>query len=602
MVDLASLRSAQPGLLTQAASDWQAIGSRLDGQAAALHSDVMEPLFGAGNWIGTAANAANANLGNLAGQLSVSREYASVMSSLLQDAASGVADAQAWLRAAENLAAQNKLTIGADGSVSADPGPPLLSGTGTTSLVDALSAAMREVADLVSQALTVADKVDAQITVRLEAVQKFAAKDAASELRDAGRLAGSLDRDALPPSDASPAEVNEWWNALNAEEQKRLIGEFPSQIGWMNGLPAWARNDANTLAMDDEERALQKEKAYLEAHVPPEYLGANRWGPELNPAWTTWQGELSSVQNKLAEISSVQSGITYAESKAGAHNVFLLGFNTDGNGHAIVAVGNPDTAVNTVTYVPGVGSTLHDANGDIGRATALWGLASSLDPGKAVSSIYWLGYNAPQLGLSQGLGNFAMASTGDAVSGGRALAGFESGLLAAHQAGVPDHTVVLGHSYGTLVTGEAAVHDGLHPDDIIFVGSPGVGVNSAAQLGISPAHVWAGANSHDPVPDLPPLNPITALSNDNASYFGTNPATSAFGGEVFNANITPGHTFSGLTFSAHSSYWDPNSSSLISMAHIVDGEYGGVILDHLPPPAPPGSVTNPGPIVGPGII
>jgi hypothetical protein len=104
------------------------------------------------------------------------------------------------------------------------------------------------------------------------------------------------------------------------------------------------------------------------------------------------------------------------------------------------------------------------------------------------------------------------------------------------------------------------------------------------------------------VPQLPPLNPITGLSNDNASYFGTDPATSAFGGHVFNANIDPGRSFSGLDFSAHSAYWDPNSSSLFSMAQVVDGQYGKVILEHLPPPAPPGSVDNPGPIVGPGII
>ncbi len=281
---------------------------------------------------------------------------------------------------------------------------------------------------------------------------------------------------------------------------------------------------------------------------------------------------------------------------------FLLGFSTSGNGRAIVAVGNPDTAANTVTYVPGVGSKLTGSSGDINRATTLWQEAEKLDPGKSASSIYWLGYNAPQLGLSQGLHNLDMASAGDAVTGGQALAHFESGLQAAHMPSLPGHTVVLGHSYGTLVAGEAAAHDGMHPGDMIFVGSPGVGVSHAAQLGIAPAHVWAGANSHDPVPQLPPSNPLTALGNDNAGYFGTDPATSAFGGQVFNADIDPSRSFSGIDFSAHSSYWDQNSSSLFNMAHIVDGQYGSVTLQQPPPSAPPGSVTDPDPIVGPGIL
>jgi Alpha/beta hydrolase len=240
----------------------------------------------------------------------------------------------------------------------------------------------------------------------------------------------------------------------------------------------------------------------------------------------------------LAGIASVQNGIDYVGQKAGIHNVYLLGFSTSGNGRAIIAVGNPDTAANTVTYVPGVGSKLTMASGDVHRATALWQEAATRAPGTAVSSIYWLGYNAPQLGVSQGLHNLDMASAGDAVTGGQALAHFGAGLQAAHQPGVPSHTVVLGHSYGTLVAGEAATHDGMHPSDMIFIGSPGVGVSHAAQLGIAPAHVWAGANSHDPVPDLPPLNPVNALSG-NAAYFGTNAATSAFGGHVFNADAAP---------------------------------------------------------------
>ena len=606
MVDVAALRSAQPDLLERAAGEWQMLGGRAGSQVTALRGEVMGQLFGAGEWTGMAADAASASLGSLSGQLSVTGEYAAAMASLLRDAASGIGDAQSVLRAAEDLAAQNKLTIGADGSVSAEPAPPLLAGAGPASLlVQAPSPAAGEVADLVGRALSVADDVDTQITARLVELGKFAGASpaAASQLRGADRLAGSFDR-AMLPEGASPAEANQWWAALSAGQQQRLTGEFPSQIGWLDGLPAQARSQANEIVMTGEKKQLQDQLASLQAHPPPQYEGGGvdaRFGPQVSPAWTQWQSKVSGIETELAGIASVENGIDLAGKVAGKDNVFLLGFSTSGNGRAIVAVGNPDTASNTVTYVPGVGSKLTGASGDINRATTLWQEAEKFAPGKSASSIYWLGYNAPQLGLSQGLHNLDMASAGDAVTGGLALAHFESGLQAAHMPSLPSHTVVLGHSYGTLVAGEAAAHDGMHPGDMIFVGSPGVGVSHAAQLGIAPAHVWAGANSHDPVPDLPPLNPVNALSG-NAAYFGTDPATSAFGGQVFNADIDPSRSFSGLDFSAHSSYWDPGSSSLVNMAHIVDGQYGGVMLQQLPSPASPGSVTDPGPIVGPGIL
>jgi hypothetical protein len=99
-----------------------------------------------------------------------------------------------------------------------------------------------------------------------------------------------------------------------------------------------------------------------------------------------------------------------------------------------------------------------------------------------------------------------------------------------------------------------------------------------------PAHVWAGENAHDPVPRLPPSDPVTALSDPSAAHFGTNPASKAFGGQIFNADIDPSRSFSGIDFSARSSYGDPGSSSPLNMAHIVDAQYGSVSTGPQPPP------------------
>jgi len=378
---------------------------------------------------------------------------------------------------------------------------------------------------------------------------------------------------------------------MNASQQQRFIHEFPAQIGWLNGLPATARDQANRMVLAQEKASLQAQLASLQGSEPRNPGGGPVPDPMPGPSVA-----VARIEAKLAEISAVETGLSNAAAVAGGRNVFLLGFDTNGNGHAIVAVGNPDTATNTVTYVPGLGSKTTGAVGDVGRATALWQQATHVaPPGTTVSSIYWLGYNAPQLGLDQGLHNLDVTSTADAVAGGQALSQFQGGLQAAHQPGMPSHTVVLGHSYGSLVVGEAAAHSGLHPGDIIVVGSPGVGVNNVSQLGLPAGHVWAGANIYDPVPMLPPSDPVNALSDPNAAHFGTNPATTAFGGKVFDATTDPGRSFSGIDISAHSAYWDPRSSSLSNMAYIVDGQYGNV-SQQMPVPTPaPGPQPTPGP-------
>ena len=75
---------------------------------------------------------------------------------------------------------------------------------------------------------------------------------------------------------------------------------------------------------------------------------------------------------------------------------------------------------------------------------------------------------------------------------------------------------------------------------------------------------------------------LAHLQDQNASYYGTNPATPAFGGNDFTANFVPGEPSTFIlpyfmSFKAHSSYWAPRSASLTNMGYIVDGLYHLVI-------------------------
>lgn len=615
-MDLTTLRAAQPGLLDKAAARWQSAAGRL-GQIAQEFSAQTAPLFTT-SWAGQAADAASTSLSALLRQLTAAAADMEAMAAVYRDAAMGVAGAQALLKAAQDLAGANGLAIGPAGAVSvavpALPGPVK---RGAEQEIDFSKPppAAGQVATLAAEALRLAGEVDSQVTALIARLP-----GPGSAVAAVSGLAVKIGREMTPAPGMTPIQISEWWAALGTAGQQQLIHEFPAQIGWMNGLPAAARDEANRLAATEQEASLQRDLVQLRAHQPAPivFVGTDE-GYVTNPASEQWSAQVSEIENQLSGISVLERTLARG-GKGGVPPAYLLGFSASGNGRAIVAYGNPDTATTTVTYVPGVGSTLGMSGSDGDHAIVLWQQAHKLDPDQSVSSIYWLDYDAPQIHSIADYLN--LASTGPAVAGGHALAGFQSGLAAAHSAGTPDRTVLVGHSYGSLVVGEATANDGVRPSDIILVGSPGVGVNSASDLGISPDHVWAGANVNDPVPDIPPdalsLLPDVAgsaviggiggllthglsgvvpgaeagaeaqlmvahLQNPDASYFGTNPATPAFGAKDFSSNYVPGEPSSFdqsylLSFHAHTTYWNQNSASLRNMAAIVAGKYGQVTM------------------------
>jgi pimeloyl-ACP methyl ester carboxylesterase len=131
---------------------------------------------------------------------------------------------------------------------------------------------------------------------------------------------------------------------------------------------------------------------------------------------------------------------------------------------------------------------------------------------------------------------------------------------------------VLGHSYGSLVVGVAARDHGLPVDDMVFVGSPGVGVDHAGQLGVPAGHVWASTARYD-------LVRATALADSRPEWFdrdvgadrwhGTDPGSAAFGGRAFSSD--PGRWHSPVA--AHDAYFDDGNRSLAAIGAIARGDY-----------------------------
>ncbi|MFE9407221.1 alpha/beta hydrolase [Streptomyces sp. NPDC006704] len=314
--------------------------------------------------------------------------------------------------------------------------------------------------------------------------------------------------------------------------------------------------------------------------IPPEpankytYITANGYAAKVyTDEWVEWNNRYGDRKAQLADAVKAMGHIQKRyDNYTGepATRPYLLGFDENKLGHVIMSIGNPDTADNVTTYVPGTGAKLAEIDGSIQRAEKLQSQASIVDPTHTTASIVWLGYDAPQDIMGDAMDpKFADAAKDP-------LSDFLTGVDTAH--GGHLNSTVLGHSYGSLVAGEALRdHPGVPVDNAILVGSPGVGVNHAKDLNIPADHVWAATAKNDlinlappPAGPLAPLNPkaYMRLFDDHSLLYGCDPTSDDFGGKTF--HVADGK-FPGTDgfMPAHSQYWE--NESLVNMATIATG-------------------------------
>ncbi|MBS2545386.1 hypothetical protein KGQ19_00740 [Catenulispora sp. NL8] len=417
----------------------------------------------------------------------------------------------------------------------------------------------------------------------------------AADLVLAPQAVVDLDVAELPLPGADPSEIASWWTSLSQAERDKLLSEHPDIIGSLDGIPCVDRDKANRALLDFEITRLQ----------------ANGSDPATLAVLVHLRNQLNATGQAWRTDNHTAKGQNPTSFTAPMPPLLLLHFDTAGNGHLIMTAGNPDTAQNVVTYVPGLGTTMSDhmIDNDIPHTENLYLQALQDHPSASVASVFWLGYNAPVIpGLSPGASSdithaLDVAGDGDAKAAAPDLTRFLDGLHVTSTVNGPVHYTALGHSYGSLVVGTAAAQPGGIPvDDIIFAGSPGVGVDHASDLHIAPGHVWAGAAANDPVPVLSDVvqsqsnnfvfvDPGKSVdhfiedllgTNTHGGWFGQNPAASQFGANVF--HVAPGDTGTG-GMDAHGEYFDPvqrspeslsDGSSLSNMTNIIVGDYGKV--------------------------
>lgn len=377
------------------------------------------------------------------------------------------------------------------------------------------------------------------------------------------------------PHGRSPAENRKWWDSLSNGQRDEYATLYPAEIGALDGLPSEVRDTSNRMVLVETRAQVEQQYRRL-GPEPPQYVQAgDPPSAVVNPIWQQWREKGGErVRDLRRGMDAIQArldagGVPGPHGEPGLPQAYLLGFDTKGDGHAIIANGNPDRADNTAVYVPGTGAQLANARGDIGRMNDTWQQAHQMAPGKAMSTITWIGYDAPQNVLTDS------PRPSYAYDAAPKLNNFLDGLQTAHSTTdgacrPPGHTTVIAHSYGTTVVGAATKEHHIAANDIVVAGSPGMLVGDARDLGVGEDHVWSEAARNDPVPYIGrPFLAGQKLGTQTVhgvpyglGAISTIPSDEAFGGHRMEVDT-----------SGHSGYWDEGSTSLKNQARVVVGQY-----------------------------
>ncbi|WP_280695741.1 alpha/beta hydrolase [Kitasatospora sp. GP82] len=544
-----ALRDTDFGGMYDTADAYDGLDKAFGGHADSWNSGVDQRVRDSG-WTGNAGDTAGQSLSLTTSKLRAARVELEMIGEVLRGGADALFLAQSKLRQALFDAQAAGMSVNECGVVS----PPPLTGADRhdPDARTSLEAESHGIADRITAAIAEADAADRATADQLRHYTANARNGNGLNLQSATMDRLSTTRtplDALlngmPKPDASPAAVNSWWKGLTPDEQQRLIKTHPELIGNCNGIPSLARDQANQIVL-------------------PRLVDTYRNKPQ--PLSPDDQQKLDGFQRIQDRLDGKVDG---GEGRPGSNPpLLLLGIGEEGQGRAILCWGNPDTAKNVSSIVPGLNSNLVGAGGgDTASAKRIYDAAQGTelhpDPGSTASMI-WLGYDAPQQDVS-------VATKDRAVVGAASYDQFLAGLRATHEGGAPAHVTSIGHSYGSLVVGQAAQRQGgLPADDIVLVGSPGTGADNASQLGVGQGHVYVGSAMWDPVTHLPSGTNIVLpgtgqLLDPDGLWYGKDPASAGFGAQRFQVD-------DGAVWDSHDNYFNgKGGESLSNIGKIVAG-------------------------------
>ncbi|MEU1418783.1 alpha/beta hydrolase [Kitasatospora sp. NPDC005751] len=316
------------------------------------------------------------------------------------------------------------------------------------------------------------------------------------------------------PATASPAAVAAFFTELPTARQDALAVRHPLVVGNLDGAPVGLRYRANALALA-EERGRELARAA---------------DPALTPQDRTTARERAERYRTLLDGDRR-----------------ILAFDPRGRGQVAEVLGDLATAPRTALVVPGSDIDLRSFDRPTDPYGTPAGMARALyeATGRQTAVIAWAGYTTPV-----GLGPDAATET-LARAGARRLTRLLDGLAVTTRPAAP--ATVFCHSYGSVVCGLARPG----PEQaaaLVVLGSPGMGVGSAADLDPR-VPLWATRrNGSDWIGDVPNVS-LLGLGH------GADPTGPAFGARPLPATGSHGHT----------GYFTPGTASLAAYAALTLG-------------------------------
>ncbi|MFJ8624220.1 alpha/beta hydrolase [Kitasatospora sp. NPDC093550] len=344
----------------------------------------------------------------------------------------------------------------------------------------------------------------------------------------------SFGRSLPDPATTSPAAAAEFFASLAPTELDRLIQAYPLVVGNYDGAPLDLRYRANRIAL-----AAERDKARARAQ----------------------DHELDSDTRALAVSRANDVEHLLAPGRQ------ILAFDPRGRGLVTEVWGDLADAERISVLVPGSDAdlghfdqTAEPLRSPAGMARALYAEEQRQAPGTRTAVVSWTGYVTPS-----GLGPDAATSRLADVAAPR-LERLLAGLKETTRPDVPPS--LLCHSYGSVVCGTAAPKipraaaspsDTSGITDMMVFGSPGMGVQSTAELGDG-VHVWAARNPSDWIGNVPFLE-VGKLGH------GADPTGGGFGAEQISSARAVGHN----------GYFTEGTDSLHNFAAISLGHYQAVV-------------------------
>src|SRR5699024_6625963 len=144
-----------------------------------------------------------------------------------------------------------------------------------------------------------------------------------------------------------PLVVNAWWDSLSEDEREQAMADDPDLLRDLDGIPSDVRDQLNRDHLKDDHEAVQDELDELQ-----DELEEAQNGPGGSIERTSLSQEIRELEEQEEVMAELRDDLG---DSANASDQYLLAFDRGegDNGRAIVSHGNPDTADNVSTMVPG---------------------------------------------------------------------------------------------------------------------------------------------------------------------------------------------------------------------------------------------------------